>query len=759
MLKSVFSTIAVFTASVSMAHASCEGTGELTIVSATDDGLYEETHGPENSIDGNLDPESRWSNQSQGAPKSLLLDLGALQTLKSFGVVWYKGDERKATFAIEASTDGTEFQPIVDTRQTEGQSLDLENYEVTPLQAQYVRVVANGNEANDWNSIVEVKAFGCGEAVEKPAQPILTERKGKGMFGLRVDQTPDQNFDLKGWYITTPADDNGDGKADSVYENDLAAGWTDERYFYTDPATGGMVFRTTPAGAKTSKNTKYTRTELRGMLRRGDDSIPTRLTDSGSNANNWVFSSAPASAKANAGGIDGTLRATLAVNQVTRLGKGYQVGRVIIGQIHARNDEPIRLYYRKLPHNKYGSIFYAHEPAIGKEQWVNILGSRADRITNPDDGIALDEVFSYEIKVTGEIDGAEIVPTLHVKITRDDGTEVSAEPFDMRKSGFSTESEFMFFKAGAYTGNNSSPTPETDFDKVTFFKLETEHDPVPAWMSLHAKKTKKIIPPVTDKTPPHPAKVGVVFDDSFSDGERDNGADPMDGNWWTTSAKSAIEIEPGRLGLVSGTSGRGIRTTFTPQTLADGQTLKASFTFTTPTTIGADRLSALRVGLHDKLERVELEEDQQASSGIPNEIYNGLPGYMVDFDVNPLDAAAANVEIRKHRNDIIGRLMGTYKAYDPLAAGGETYRFEPNQTYQGVVSVSKRKDGLEITASLANDGGEVTRFNHFDAASDVNNFGMLSFHVNSKTFGSTNAKGNEDNGITFNNVRLEILQE
>lgn len=77
--------------------------------------------------------------------------------------------------------------------------------------------------------------------------------------------------------MTTPADDDGDGKADSVYENELAAGWTDPRFFYTDPATGGMVFRVTPAGAKTSKNTSYTRTELRGMLRRGNENTDTRI--------------------------------------------------------------------------------------------------------------------------------------------------------------------------------------------------------------------------------------------------------------------------------------------------------------------------------------------------------------------------------------------------------------------------------------------------------------------------------------------------
>ncbi|RJE78691.1 polysaccharide lyase family 7 protein [Paracoccus sp. JM45] len=84
-------------------------------------------------------------------------------------------------------------------------------------------------------------------------------------------------------------DDDGDGIYDSVYENELASGWTDPRFFLTDPATGGMVFRTTPAGARTSANTHYTRSELRGMLRHGDETIPTRLDGGYANATTGSF--------------------------------------------------------------------------------------------------------------------------------------------------------------------------------------------------------------------------------------------------------------------------------------------------------------------------------------------------------------------------------------------------------------------------------------------------------------------------------------
>ena len=665
-------TASLFLMSSAYANTACDSNAKLTIISAVDDGLFEETHGPENTIDGDLDADSRWSNESQGSPKSLVLDLGAKQMLKSLSIAWHKGDSRKSDFHIEASTDGSSYQTILPSRQSGGSTLDLEPYDFDDTQAQYIKIISNGNESNDWNSIVEIAAFGCGEAVKMPEKPVVTERKGKGVNGLRMDLPPGKNFDLLGWYITTPADDDGDGKADSVYENELAAGWTDPRYFFTDPATGGMVFRSTPAGAKTSKNTKYTRTELRSMLRRGDYSIQTRVDGGYPNKNNWVLSSQPLSAQAKSAGVDGVLKATLAVNQVTRLGKAYQVGRVTIGQIHAKNDEPIRLYYRKLPRNKYGSIYFAHDPEVGKERWVEVIGSRGDKAANPENGIALDETFSYEIETKGKKEGDKIIPMLHLKIIRDDGTEVVAEPFDMRDSGFSVEDEFMFFKAGAYSGNNTSPTPETDFDKVIFYSLEHTYGPVP---DAPAVSETAVAAPVMSK----PSTAGVIIDDSFTDGGRDNGSDAMDTNWWTTTNSAAMEVGEGYLGLVSGGSGRGLRTTFEPQTLINGQTLKASFTFTTPATIGSkpNRDSAFRIGLYDKLGRAKLEGDLSASSKSPNPTYDGLPGYMIDFDVALNNPSKANIDIRKHKDDTQGRLLGTTKGYKRLAGGGTPYQFEP----------------------------------------------------------------------------------
>ena len=294
-----------------------------------------------------------------------------------------------------------------------------------------------------------------------------------------------------------------------------------------------------------------------------------------------------------------------------------------------------------------------------------------------------------------------------------------------------------------------------DFDKVTFFKLDYAHSPAPEGLTAENESTASVVA----KTTPAgmAAETGVLFDDSFTDGARDDGSDPNDSNWWTTTNSSAIEVGNGYLGLVTGGSGRGIRTTFTPQSLSDGQQLQASFTFTTPATIGEDRDSAFRVGMYDKLGRAELEGDLSASSKKPNKLYDQLPGYMIDFDINLKNAAEANIDVRKHKVDEQGRLLGTTKGYSRLAGGGNAYQFEPETTYTGLMTIQKLTDGIMISGALILEGNTLSGFSYKDEGSNINNFGMLAFHVNSKTFGSSKKPDTPDNGLDFTNVKLEVL--
>lgn len=285
----------------------------------------------------------------------------------------------------------------------------------------------------------------------------LTYNNNLPEFELNNNFAPADNFDLLGWYLSVPDARSSDGNATSISAKTLDTGYEHSSYFYTG-ADGGMVFICPIDGAKTSTNTSYTRTELRSMLSRGSN------TSTKDMENNWVFSSAPDSAQNAAAGVDGTLEATLAVNYVTRSGDSDQIGRVIIGQIHANDDEPIRVYYRKLPNNSKGSIYFAHEPRSSTEKWINVIGSKDDNAADPSDGIALGEKFYYKIKVQGNL--------LTLTIKRNYKDDI-IQTWDMSSSGFDDEDQYMYFKAGVYNQNKSGAG--SDFVQATFYYLDNQH--------------------------------------------------------------------------------------------------------------------------------------------------------------------------------------------------------------------------------------------------------------------------------------------
>lgn len=289
---------------------------------------------------------------------------------------------------------------------------------------------------------------------------ITQAAKEESTGELDPNRAPSENFDLSTWKLNTP-ENNGSGFAKTISVSEINNGYQNSNYFYT-AEDGGMVFKCPIDGYKTSAGTTYTRVELREMLRGTDTSISTQ----GVNKNNWVFGTAPEADKNVAAGFDGEMNATLAVNHVTTTGDDTHIGRLIIGQIHANDDEPIRLYYRKLKENALGSIYFAHEPTDGNgsEQWHEMIGSRSNSASNPSDGIALNEKFSYAIKVVGDM--------LTVTISRE-GKEDVVKTVDMENSGFNVSGQYMYFKAGVYQANKSGDA--TDYAQVTFYALEKTH--------------------------------------------------------------------------------------------------------------------------------------------------------------------------------------------------------------------------------------------------------------------------------------------
>jgi len=287
---------------------------------------------------------------------------------------------------------------------------------------------------------------------------------------------PSTRFDLSDWGLDTPREDpDRDGRGHNLNEEELD-GFVDRDYFCLG-RDGGMVFNSTVEGFRTSSGTSFTRSELRELLRRGDDRFGVRDPE-----NNWVFSTQPSSSFTRAAaGVDGTLRVTMAVNHVTTTGDGTHPGRTIIGQIHAADDEPSRLYYHKLPGNRNGSIYMATEERNGRDALINIIGSESRNQSNPSQGIPLNEPFTYEIRADGDLISVVITKAngdtfrLGDDVNSDRESERDVDNQGrIRALGYNRSEEYMYFKAGAYTQNNTGD--DDDFDQVTIYSIENTHN-------------------------------------------------------------------------------------------------------------------------------------------------------------------------------------------------------------------------------------------------------------------------------------------
>ena len=247
----------------------------------------------------------------------------------------------------------------------------------------------------------------------------------------------------------------------------------------------------------------------------------------------------------------------------------------------------------------------------------------------------------------------------------------------------------------------------------------------------------------------------VIVNDSWASGLRSS--PPNDAAWWYSTSSSAIEVGTGYLGLVSGGSGRGIAGTFASQTLGIGDTLTATFTFTTPATVGNNKSSSFRAGFFDTTGHPGLAADISASSGSPNPVYNNVNGYMMDYDVNT-STAGADITVRERSNPASGQLLATTSDYTSLGNGGIEYFFAPNTSYTGVFSVTRTgADTLDLTGSLFQGSTQLSIYTTEDSSGITSSFGMLAFQVGSSTFGSSSTVNAADNGIDFTNIKVEYF--
>ncbi len=281
-------------------------------------------------------------------------------------------------------------------------------------------------------------------------------------------ENPADKFDLRFWKLTLPLDDNKDGKIDEVKVRELQD-YTHPDFFYLDEH-GFLVF-TTPNKAITTANSTNTRSELRQMLRSTNTRIGTHEPK-----NNFALKAHP-NAKAFAL-VGGQLEATLRVLHVAKNAKhGHKkpAYSVVVGQIHAVKDkevvakgdgfgwgnEPIKVFYKKWPDHETGSVFWTYERNLDRDNpdrtdiAYPVWGNTWENPDDPgDNGIALGELFNYNINVFGNVmyltfrttDPARTV-TYQIDLSNNIDAYGKVDDKDNPR-GYSGDA--FYFKAGAY---------------------------------------------------------------------------------------------------------------------------------------------------------------------------------------------------------------------------------------------------------------------------------------------------------------------
>ncbi|TYK67049.1 polysaccharide lyase family 7 protein [Colwellia echini] len=347
---------------------------------------------------------------------------------------------------------------------------------------------------------------GCGSDTTKTVDKenkVITEEI---IIEETVELVPATKFDLSKWKITIPTDDNNDGKIDSV-DNIAIQTYSHPDFFYLDDE-GNMVFAT-PNKAFTTPNSSNTRSELHQVLGNANaaenDNDTNFALKSHENADEYAQ-------------IGGNLQATVKVNHVAK-NAGYSTKppaySVVVGQIHATKNaetvaegngygygnEPLKIYYKKWPEHKYGSVFWNYERNLPKADpnrtditfpvWGNVW---TDPAAPGEAGIALDEEFSYEVNVYEDTMYLTFTTARHDPITYEINLANNVDPngeVDELDHVNGYVGDAHFFKAGAYnqcstkdapgmwyakcagTGDWETDKKNGDYTQVTFTRLET----------------------------------------------------------------------------------------------------------------------------------------------------------------------------------------------------------------------------------------------------------------------------------------------
>jgi hypothetical protein len=290
-------------------------------------------------------------------------------------------------------------------------------------------------------------------------------------------ENPADKIDLRFWKLQVPLDRNHDGKPDEIKVGGLNK-YSHPDFFFLDEH-GWLVF-SAPNKATTTANSTNTRSELRQMYRGKNTDIDTHAPK-----NNFALKAHNRARKF--ADIGGQLEATLRVLHVS-LNAKYPEKKpafaVVVGQIHAEKsqgqsdkgtgfgfgNEPIKIFYKKWPGHQKGSVFWTYERNLGRENpdrtdivypvWGNTWGNAEDP---GEDGIALGEVFNYNINVHGNVmhltfRTKDVSRTVNYQIDLSNNIDANGN-VDEKDNPEGYSGDALYFKAGAYNQCSSKDDP------------------------------------------------------------------------------------------------------------------------------------------------------------------------------------------------------------------------------------------------------------------------------------------------------------
>lgn len=252
-------------------------------------------------------------------------------------------------------------------------------------------------------------------------------------------------IDLSNWKVTLPVT-NEEGKPYEIEPPEIlnfANNKIAKPYMYIDSTAGAIVFHAMPTES-TTKNTKYTRSELREQMEPGNNNV------------NWTFEQG------------GNLKAKLAMDETTRESNG-KYHRTIILQIHGRLSNEQRDLIGADDNNAPPilKIYWDKGKVRVKTKMLKKLNATDLEILHEDAWID-DDGFNFEQKVGFRKFALEVQVSEGKMVVILNGSEYKVyENIHMRRWGIFEN----YFKAGNYFQSRD----EGAFSKVKFYELEISH--------------------------------------------------------------------------------------------------------------------------------------------------------------------------------------------------------------------------------------------------------------------------------------------